>query len=219
MDRRDGSAVDPASDVAVVAVEGIGNGVPPVRFGRLDDEEPVPWSAVGFPNAGLTDQGRQPERAHGDVDAVTNEFDERLGMTVSSRDTRAEDAETSGWAGLSGAAVFVNAFLIGVVVADTRQFEHSFTGVDLTALQHDDVARGLEGLAIEPIVAGVITATDEPDLVRVVGDRVSGAVPKWQDRDELRQWLRGVLLAGQRITSVVGRPGIGKSRGRGQSPR
>ena len=104
------SAVDPASDVAVIAVEGIGDGMPPVRFGRLDGEEPVRWSAVGFPNAGLTEQGDSPSRAWGDVDAVTNEFDERLGMTVRSREPGLMTWRASGWAGLSGAAVFVNAY-------------------------------------------------------------------------------------------------------------
>src|SRR3954452_6569139 len=46
------TAVDPASDVAVIAVDGVGDGVPPVRFGRLEGDQAMEWSAVGFPNAG-----------------------------------------------------------------------------------------------------------------------------------------------------------------------
>jgi hypothetical protein len=60
-------------------------------------------------------------------------------------------------------------------------------------------------------VRSTATVTDEKPVLRVVGDRVSAAVELWRDRDELRQWLREMLLEGQRITSVVGRRGIGKS--------
>jgi len=204
-------AVDPKSDVAVIAVEQVGVGLPPVRFGRLDTDAVVKWEAIGFPAAGITERGRQPERARGEVDSVTMEFDERLGTTLNSRELR-DVAGISGWSGLSGAAIFVDSHLIGVVVKDPPSAEESLEGVRITkALKHVDVGHALEGLVVEPVVAIDTTTADEAEVTRVVGDRVSGAVTKWQDRNELRQWLRDMLLNGQRITSIIGRPGIGKS--------
>src|SRR4051794_9650977 len=59
------TAVDPTSDVAVIAVDGAGEGLPPVRLGVLEGDGDASWAAVGFPKAGLSAHGREPERARG----------------------------------------------------------------------------------------------------------------------------------------------------------
>ena len=46
---------------------------------------------------------------------------------------------------------------------------------------------------------------------RVVGIRPVGSLELWQDREALRHDLKALLMEGQRIISVVGRRGVGKS--------
>jgi len=60
---------------------------------------------------------------------------------------------------------------------------------------------------------GTAASADEdgPRDARHWGDRVSASVDCWRDREEARAQLRRLLLAGQRITVVSGRRGIGKS--------
>lgn len=204
-------AVDGASDVAVIAADGVGAGLTPSRLGRLEGTGAVNWSAIGFPNAGLTSIGREPENAQGVTDAVTQSFDKRLGLTVTTREAGSGTKE-SGWAGLSGAAIFVDDCLIGVVTEDPPEWERSLTGVRIVrALEHDGVGSALHGLSVSRVAAPSVAPANDEEVVRVVGNRVSAAVPKWRDRDELREWLRNTLLAGQPLTSIHGRPGIGKS--------
>ena len=114
-------------DLAIVSVPGLARGAKPVRWGRLDGSDPVPWKAIGFPVAGLDDSGRQPETVWGEVSPTTESFADLLGLAIDSRVARPTPAGTSGWAGLSGAAVFSHDRLVGVVIEDPQEFAGSLT--------------------------------------------------------------------------------------------
>ena len=114
-------------DLAIVSVPELAGGVEPVRWGRLGGSEPVPWKAIGFPVAGLDDSGRQPETAWGEVAPTTEEFAGLLGLVIGSRAARPTPGGSSGWAGLSGAAVFSHDRLVGVVIEDPPEFAGSLT--------------------------------------------------------------------------------------------
>jgi hypothetical protein len=80
-----------------------------------------------LPVAGLDANGRQPKTAWGEVSPATESFASRLGLVIDSRATRLTPGGASGWAGLSGAAVFCHERLVGVVIEDPQEFAGSLT--------------------------------------------------------------------------------------------
>ncbi len=143
-------------DVAVLAVPGLLPDVPDVPWGRLAGSEPVPWNATGFPVASLEGAGRAAEQVSGSLGPASNESTGGLALTCSSRRPRALK-DGSAWAGLSGAAVFVEARLIGVVVKDSARFDDSLIGLRVSAF-HEDVgllaALGRPALVLDPVGTG-----------------------------------------------------------------
>jgi hypothetical protein len=202
-------------NVPSVADEGAWSAVP---FGALEGADPRNWYGVGFPIAGLEETSRRSEGAWGRLSPASLVGADRFALTVESREpVDRVDGET-GWAGLSGAAVFCGEHLVGVVTKDPGAWEHSLeasriaaVGVGTAFATALGVAPIVERADPEPAaLPAAAVAKDEP--LRVVGARVSALVESWRDRDELRRDLRDVLLRGTpRIVSVFGRRGIGKS--------
>lgn len=153
------AALDLDFDVAAVEVSDLGTEVHGSTLGRLDGNEPVPWTAVGFPAAAGDERGRQPEHAWGAVSPITGAFKSgssgrHLGLTIDSRRARLTTRGTSGWAGLSGAAVFVGGLLVGVIIEDPP----GFTGSLIARRVEDIASRGklapaLGGLEIRAVNA------------------------------------------------------------------
>ena len=148
-------ALDEQLDIAVIYVPEVGAGLGPVTFGRLEGDQPVEWTAVGFPLAGKEDAGRQPEQVWGLVAPLTAAFfSGRLGLTVGSRHARPNPGGDSGWAGLSGAAVFVGRSLVGVVVEDLPGFIGSLTARRIeNAIASPKLASALTGLHVTAVSA------------------------------------------------------------------
>ena len=141
-------------DLAVVSVPGLAGGVAPVRWGRLAGSEPVPWKAIGFPVAGLDASGRQPETGWGEVSPATESFAGRLGLVIGSRAARPTPGGTSGWAGLSGAAVFCHDRLVGVVIEDPQEFAGSLTARRIDRLaDHSSLYEAAGSPVIESVSA------------------------------------------------------------------
>jgi hypothetical protein len=140
----------PDLDLAVVQVAGLPPIEGPVRWGRLrGGASELRWDAIGFPVAG----GREPEHAWGTVSPQTGTPGRRLGLTLSSRDARSS-VDASGWAGLSGAAVFCGDVLIGVVTDDPAGFDNSLGAVRVAAIaDHPDLHAALRSPAFEPVAA------------------------------------------------------------------
>jgi HEAT repeat protein len=143
---------DIALDLAIVSVPGLAAGAAPVRWGRLAGSDPVQWKAIGFPVAGLDATGRQPEVAWGEVSPATESFAGRLGLVIGSRVARPTAVGTSGWAGLSGAAVFCYDRLVGVVIEDPQEFTESLTARRIDRLADD---QSLYTAAGSPVFEGV----------------------------------------------------------------
>jgi hypothetical protein len=142
-------------DLAVVRVLQLAAKVPLVKWGRLLGTTPVPWEAIGFPVAGLDKKGRQPETAWGQVSPATAEPAEELGLVIESREARPAEDRSSGWRGLSGAAVFSHHRLVGVVTKDPPTFGGSLT------------ARRVSCIETRPEINAVLGA---PDFVSIAAE-------------------------------------------------
>lgn len=125
-----------------------------VRWGRLVGSAPVEWTAVGYPVASLDAVGRQPEQSGGRVWPVSELPTGRLALTVESRPARQTDLGGSGWAGLSGAAVFCSERLVGVVMTDPDRYADSL------------VARRVATVADSAELAVLLGAAPQVDPVR-----------------------------------------------------
>ncbi|HEX2699411.1 MAG TPA: trypsin-like peptidase domain-containing protein [Acidimicrobiales bacterium] len=128
-----------ACDVAVVRATDMTDGVAAVSWGRLEGPGPLRWVAAGYPIASADERGRHSEGLFGRTSPITEATAGRLGLTVESRAPR-ETAQGSGWAGLSGAAVFSGHWLVGVVVSDPENFNGSLRAVRVEAFNSN---RGL----------------------------------------------------------------------------
>lgn len=133
-------ASDRARDVALVRTPELGAAITPTAWGMLAGTRRRQWRAAGFPVASLDEGGRAIEDAWGTVSPVTQAETGRLGLTVESRVARPRglaDRADSGWAGLSGAAVFCGEVLVGVITSDSGRYERSLIATRVEAVAHD----------------------------------------------------------------------------------
>lgn len=124
---------DSDHDVALVSVASSFTAVP-VQFGRFEDTAVVPWTAVGFPIASIHTGGRRSEAAYGRLSPISQGLGGRLALTVESRKARPREDGDTGWAGLSGAAVFCGVHLVGVVTIDPFAWENSLEAARITTV-------------------------------------------------------------------------------------
>lgn len=121
---------DPASDLAVLSIGSRGEDLPPARFGRIGDRDAVlPATAVGFPLWKLknydgtvpADDGRPRYRdthhATGMVAVLSNRREGTLEFTVAPPD---RDADPEPWQGMSGAALWLDDRIVGVLARHHR---------------------------------------------------------------------------------------------------
>lgn len=119
--------VDTTRDLALVSASTSAD-IPDVRFGVLSGNDVENWQAIGFPIASLGPSGRQPEPASGTTRGLGRGS---LQLTVTSRTPRLPRGQESGWAGLSGAAVFCGDWLVGVVRKDIHAWEKSLEATEI----------------------------------------------------------------------------------------
>lgn len=141
--------VDPELEVAVVVCACTAS--EPVKWGRVTGVHPVDWMAIGFPVASVNDAGREAEQAWGEASPVSAADSGRLALTVDSR-TAVKEHDESGWAGLSGSAVFSGDHLVGVIQADPKRYEKSLE------------ARRAETFLSVPVLAGLLGAPSCDDV-------------------------------------------------------
>jgi hypothetical protein len=145
-------------DLAVVAVPGLGlgEGLAPVRWGRIEGDDDVPWTAIGFPGATLDEATggvgewsyRQPDQASGWAAPASFEAELRFRLRVDSGDMG------SGWGGASGAAVFSDGCLVGIVSKRLTTVERSLVAVRAEAVEHNpEVWEALGRPTFEPVTA------------------------------------------------------------------
>ncbi|MCT9092961.1 trypsin-like peptidase domain-containing protein [Streptomyces sp. ASQP_92] len=118
-------------DIAVLAVEAgepvaTGAAVPPVPFGRVDQLDAVlTCTTLGFPRFKLRTDGagsrfRDVEHVRATCAALSNRREGTLDLTIASPPPDDPDPERSPWEGMSGAPVFSNGRLVGVVARHHR---------------------------------------------------------------------------------------------------
>ncbi|MGC5022642.1 trypsin-like peptidase domain-containing protein [Micromonospora sp. DT47] len=111
----------PESDVAVLLVtEGAHDPAPPAGWSTtywtdLTAADPVEVTAVGFPNHDVVGRMRESRQFSGVVHPLSGV---RSGHWVISTGALARPTSGSGWAGMSGAALFTGDRLAGIVTAD-----------------------------------------------------------------------------------------------------
>ena len=224
MDQWDRRLAAPHADAALIAVPDLGTGIDPVPWGRVEGGGTLPWTATGYPSAGLGERGRTEEGVSGTLEPASGSSNGSLALTVTSRSAEADASGDTGWAGLSGAVVFCGTHVVGVITTVPAAWNHSLEGVRLSALVDDPGLAEQLGVPVEldPVAAHAsVQATPAPapgapkdDGRRVEGERISIGIENWQDRDELRAELRAHLVSdrgSKRILNVTGRRGIGKS--------
>ncbi|MFD4641112.1 trypsin-like peptidase domain-containing protein [Lentzea sp. NPDC058436] len=130
---------DPVSDIAVLTIEPRHDDVvPPVRFGSINDRAAVlPVVAVGFPLWKMrTDSRTYRDSAHavGKVPVFSN-WRERTLEVVVEGPPRARDDERSPWEGMSGAVLWSDDHVVGVIVK-----HHPGDGLERLAAARLDLA-------------------------------------------------------------------------------
>ena len=205
-----------------------------VSFGRVDrtrSGELQDCEAIGYPLWQLqpTDGQRNTAELHGTIrrtEDAESQFlllrDAALDSVVVPRTANIADAERSSpWGGLSGALVFYEGVALGVVVQhQPRQGSSALRLVPFdriasaTSAETQAVAAALGLPSRERIEELALVPRNLPPKDadrRVVGFRPVGSLELWQDREAVRHDLKVLLMEGQRIISVVGRRGVGKS--------
>ena len=111
----------------------------PVRWGRTTCQQTrVDCTAAGFPQVlRLPDRWRDREQLSGCINPATGDTSGQYHIQVDNAPRRHMDAD-SPWAGMSGAALFSNDLLIGVVIIDLDGFDgHRLTAVRMTEVFAD----------------------------------------------------------------------------------
>jgi hypothetical protein len=201
--------LDLARDVAVLACPALTAGGP-VRWGRLVGSDPLVWGAVGFPVASLDAEGwRLAEHAFGRTSPISEREAGRLALTVESREARQARGGDSPWAGLSGAAVFCGAYLVGVVTADPASYARSLVGRRVEGFCGDPALAQLLGFAptLED-VAGQPREPGLPDLRSTLRSRNRSFTGRGPDLADLAAEPQGRTVLCQ---SLIGLGGVGKS--------
>jgi hypothetical protein len=112
--------LDPSVDAALVRIEH--DDVPvvrPTRWGLLIGQDPAPYSGLGYPEFVDYDSGRGVEQVNGTIPPLSVGSH---GGLILDQAAAPEGVAGRKWPGVSGAAVFCDALLVGVVVADDRDF-------------------------------------------------------------------------------------------------
>ncbi|MFD7016009.1 trypsin-like peptidase domain-containing protein [Streptomyces sp. NPDC059928] len=222
---------DERSDLAVLTVEPPAEAptrLQPVRFGRIADDRHsvIDVCAAGFPlwkRRRRSDGGyfRELHQADGTVAALSNLRTGTLEMTVAPAGAD-PDPEASPWAGMSGAAVWANSRIIGVVAE-----HHRPEGAGrLTAVRLDHALRRLRDEpraefarlcaipdpAALPLAAPGGSHEAGARAVRVVGVPVAYGIELFKNRARERDAIaRHLGDPAIRMVVVTGRRGIGKS--------
>jgi tetratricopeptide (TPR) repeat protein len=118
------SGADRGADAALVRVPGLRTGpnsAPGLRWGRLVCERPgAPVQAVGFPRTRVSSTGgwRDTEQLVGTVRPMGLAKAGLIDVAVVSAPREQRGSEPAPWSGMSGAGLFCNEVLIGVVIQD-----------------------------------------------------------------------------------------------------
>lgn len=208
--------------------------VTPVRWGRTTCQKTrVDCVAAGFPQAlRLPDHRREREQLSGRINPATGDKSGQYHVQVDDAPARHMD-DDSPWAGMSGAALFSNGLLIGIVIIDLDGFDgHRLIAVRMTEVFADaDFLRHVtaHGATVDRPGTTCTPVLESAELAALFGGRrvlqrphspatlltAQVAAVRWfRGREgqvaDLQKWL----ASGNRLEArlVVGPGGYGKTR-------
>jgi hypothetical protein len=195
----------------------------PTRLGRIDGPTRISARALGFPLAQAGRSGvRDTEEIEGEIVPLSGVKAGLLTVHIRGSVPTVDRSGHSPWEGMSGAALFSNAHLVGVVVVDPDHFgTDRLKAVPIAAALaepgfHKALAKVGEEFLAEAVDDGVNApragaAAIENFLHHYLGDSGKGVHFGGRDAElaNLDSWIRDPLA--QPYFLVVGRPGRGKS--------
>ena len=104
-----------------------------VRWGRIVGTSSLSCRAAGFPAAQKSGDARYSELVEGRVNSITKREAHRYDISITSGAPSTESGRSL-WKGISGAALYVGDFLVGVVRVDTAHFPGRLTAVPVSEL-------------------------------------------------------------------------------------
>jgi tetratricopeptide (TPR) repeat protein len=150
-------AAHPERDVALLEITDTGwlvRELTPMRWGRIAGAENVPCRAVGFPKAQVRpDARREMKDINGFIERYTGLGSGLLSVMV----TNSVPVRGDGWAGGSGAGLYVGPLLVGILVEDRRS---AYGGDHLRAVSLADLAQDTD-LAATLRQAGVVVEFED----------------------------------------------------------
>jgi hypothetical protein len=135
---------DKDMDLAVLEVSDVAVDVPPLRYGAVDRSTPAVveqcW-AIGFPRLKVLEHERgkpkpPPPSAHVNGEIPTGEYLGQQLLTLQVRSSPRSQPQESEWAGMSGAVVFSDDYIVVGVITEHHlsEGESALTVVPITAL-------------------------------------------------------------------------------------
>jgi hypothetical protein len=133
---------DADADAALIVVEDedwrAPGGESVLRWGELAGSDPVSCAAVGFPWASVRPEGmRDTAHAYGQLAPLGQLKAGRLDFDVASASPSAREGG-SPWAGMSGAAVIADNYLVGVITVDPARYSGRLVAVPASGLLADE---------------------------------------------------------------------------------
>ncbi|MBE1484845.1 tetratricopeptide repeat protein [Plantactinospora soyae] len=191
-------------------------GLPPVRWGRLVcDRGGAEVEAVGFPRVRVQpDEARETEHLRGHAQPLGLMKLGRLDVAVESPPKPSLSSKQSPWSGMSGAGLYCNQILVGVVAYDEDGFDsRRVSAVPVTAFLGDpefraqlwpgdpDVVPGLEPAELDGLQVLVRVPESPASLLRADAEVVAfhgreellGRLDEWCGRTEV---ISAFLLTG-----------------------
>ncbi|MCI3277025.1 tetratricopeptide repeat protein [Streptomyces sp. 7R015] len=167
---RDDAALLHVADPAWIPPDGSGPG-----WGRLVTDRPgTPCQTIGVPDV-IQRPGRPVElwQATGTVNPSTGRVDNRHVLTLRETPPESSGVGTSPWGGLSGAAVFCDDLLTGVITADLTGLGHAgLEVVPAYVLHHDlDFRAMLAAYSSVPDSSGVLEPVEWQHLADIADIR------------------------------------------------
>ncbi|WP_369169591.1 trypsin-like peptidase domain-containing protein [Streptomyces sp. R28] len=217
-----------AIDVAVLALaEEPGTDIVPAVFGGVGDQDAVlPCTTMGYPRFKLrTDEDgsrfRDVEHIHTNCAVLSNRREGTLDLTVCPSPADDPDPDRDPWEGMSGAAVFGNGRLVGIVarrhggngtgrIAASRvdRWAEALTGAELAALERSLDCALSPGALPDALPATTFDLIQEAYRAQLTEDF---APEELKDRESELRDLTAFCGGPQQYLRLQGRPWAGKT--------
>jgi len=168
------------------------NNVPPITWTNVPESEPIYVTAVGFPEADTKEGIRESRQLSGQLVPLSGVKAGRFVIHVSGNIGKISPNIGSSWAGMSGAALFAEDILIGVVLVDADSAHPE--RLELWALP-------------------VHTFADDPSFIHWI--RWDGGEGRWNRSKEtplgVMGYLRKIMKANEQLPSEIPSPADAKT--------